>query len=220
MNTDDPTRPPTERRAADGDAAERRDDDRADRAEPAGLADWLTAARTDAASRVAPAWIEAHLVTRFEEKHAMASLASAQREPPASPPAEARAAMPALRTAAETPRPRRKSPRWAWFGWWLAAPSFTLVAIAVGLVVLAPEHMRPTPGHSVVGGIERPRFIALAPLDDIAADTGPRVVTARIPRAAVAGFGLPVDPARADQPLNAEFLVSARGVVLGIRFLD
>lgn len=221
MNSNDPTRQSAERHAAGaGDAT--------DRSDPAGLADWLAAARLDAAQRSAPAWIEAHLVTRFEEKHALSSLGTTQQELRASQdavgmPARTPARMPVLGSAAARTAPgaARGARRWAWFGWWLAAPSFTLIAIAVGLIVLAPAHIRPDPAQVADGGsIQRARFIALAPLDVIAADSGPRLVTARIPRAAVAGFGLPIDPARADQPLNAEFLVSARGAVLGVRFLD
>jgi hypothetical protein len=209
MNAD--PSPPTPTDAAD--AA-----DAAPGAAPA-LADWLAAARADAGQRVAPAWLEAQLVTRFEEKHALAALAASRAAAQAQHAPAARAAA-AARRAGESPG-HRAPRRLGWFGWWLAAPAFALLAVAVGLVVLAPADLGPDPTRVVEGGaVERARFIALAPLDDIAADKAPRVVSARIPRAAVASFGLPVDPARADQPLNAELLVSARGVVLGVRFVD
>jgi hypothetical protein len=46
------------------------------------------------------------------------------------------------------------------------------------------------------------------------------VVAAELPRAALAYYGLPIDPARADQPARAELLMSARGAVLAVRFVQ
>ena len=64
------------------------------------------------------------------------------------------------------------------------------------------------------------QFIALTSMETIAAETAPQIVSAQMPRAALAGFGLPVDPARADQPVHTELLMSPRGVVLAVRFVE
>jgi hypothetical protein len=45
-------------------------------------------------------------------------------------------------------------------------------------------------------------------------------VPAELPRGALTLYGLPVDPSRADQPARAELLLSARGSVLALRFLQ
>lgn len=182
-----------------------------------GLAEWLAAARTDVARRTAPAWLEAQLLARFDEAHALRAISASRPQADTKP--AGTAAGPARAFEAAPARPKR--PRRNRFGWWLAAPSFALIALAVAIVLLAPADVVFDDARVVEGAsVERPRFIALAPLDDISAETAPRVVSARIPRAAIAGFGLPIDPARADQPLNAELLMSARGVVLAVRFLD
>ena len=46
------------------------------------------------------------------------------------------------------------------------------------------------------------------------------VVSATLPRATLAEFGLPVSPMRAAEPINAEFLVGPNGGVLAVRFVD
>lgn len=61
-------------------------------------------------------------------------------------------------------------------------------------------------------------FLALRPLETIAAEGEPVVVATEVPRAELAAYGLPVDPARADLPVRAEFLISRRGAVLAVRF--
>jgi hypothetical protein len=45
-------------------------------------------------------------------------------------------------------------------------------------------------------------------------------VPARLPRTALADFGLPIDPSRADVPVKADLLMSPRGVVLAVRFVE
>jgi len=63
-------------------------------------------------------------------------------------------------------------------------------------------------------------FVALASLDTISASSRNEVVTATLPRATLAEFGLPVSPLRAAETIDAEFLVGANGGVLAVRFVD
>ena len=57
-------------------------------------------------------------------------------------------------------------------------------------------------------------------MESIAAEPDKVVVPAELPRGALTLYGLPVDPSRADQPARAELLLSARGSVLALRFLQ
>jgi hypothetical protein len=63
-------------------------------------------------------------------------------------------------------------------------------------------------------------FLALAAFDDIPAGTRSELVSAQLPRATLAEFGLPVSPLRAAESIQAEFLVGADGGVLAVRFVD
>ena len=63
-------------------------------------------------------------------------------------------------------------------------------------------------------------FLALAAFDDFPAGMRSEVVAATLPRATLAGFGLPVSPMRAAEPIEAEFLVGPNGSVLAVRFVD
>jgi hypothetical protein len=88
-----------------------------------------------------------------------------------------------------------------------------LVAL-VGGNLLAPrpgEHPRP--------GVATP-FIALVGSEALAAARDPIVVPSQVARTTLADYGLPVDPARADEPVGAEFLVSRAGLVLAVRFRE
>lgn len=96
--------------------------------------------------------------------------------------------------------------------WWLGLPAglVALLALATGVIVLAPVE--------APAGAQRPAFMALTALETIAAEARPVVIASDVPRAQLAAFGLPVDPARADRPVRAEFLVSRHGAVLAVRF--
>ena len=95
---------------------------------------------------------------------------------------------------------------------WLIPVAVSMVlVVGVGMLWLADSTPRGRRGDA-------PSFMALGPLEAIAAEPRPFVVTSAVPRAQLAAYGLPVDPARADLPVRAEFLVSRRGVVLAVRF--
>jgi hypothetical protein len=112
------------------------------------------------------------------------------------------------RVPAPAPAPSaRKRRRVVWFGIPAAlAASGVLVLAWMALAVPRPDALPP------------PAFVALTALETIAAEPRPLVVASQLPRAQLAAFGLPVDPARADRPVRAEFLVSQRGAVLAVRF--
>ena len=63
-------------------------------------------------------------------------------------------------------------------------------------------------------------FLALQPLDRIAAERGTRMVTTEFPRALLADWGLPVSPDRVGEPVRAEMLYSADGEPLAVRLLN
>ena len=185
--------------------SERRDD------EAPALTAWLAAAREDLAACEPPAWLEHQLRERLAERRALNAVRRT-REAPAhdgeldSAPQLARGRRLLAGLTAARPRP-------AWAA--AAAACFVLV---IGVVLFSPLHTPNGAAGSTVA--DRSPFIALASLDAIAAESGATVVPARLPRTSLADFGLPVDPARADVPLSAEFLMSPRGVVLAVRFVE
>jgi hypothetical protein len=149
---------------------------------------WLAVARDDLARQSPPDWIQSAIAARIDERVLLGRL---QRRPAPAP--------------APSARPRR---RVLWFGIPAAlAASGALVLAWMGLAVSPPAAV-PQP----------PAFVALTALETIAAEPRPLVVASQVPRAQLAAFGLPVDPARADRPVRAEFLVSQRGAVLAVRF--
>jgi hypothetical protein len=158
----------------------------------AALAPWLAAARSDLAARTPPSWLQSELQARLAEHAALREL-RATRALPAPPPA--------------------RSP-WHWLAW-LAVP-----ATAACAWLLATAMVLQSPAAPAGGAQEGAPFIALASMEVIAAEPEKVVVAAELPRAALAHYGLPFDPSRADQPARAELLLSARGAVLAVRFLQ
>lgn len=82
------------------------------------------------------------------------------------------------------------------------------------LVSLAP------PTSTLEGDRDPGPFLALQPLERIAAETSTRVVTTEFPRALLADWGLPVSPDRAGEPVRAEMLYSRDGEPLAVRLLN
>lgn len=62
-------------------------------------------------------------------------------------------------------------------------------------------------------------FIALQSLERIALEPTPRLIAANVPRAALAAYGVPINPEVAGQPVRTEMLVAANGQPLAMRFL-
>ena len=169
-------------------------DDNDDRRHDEPVTPLLAAARDDLRARRAPDWIESRLLTAAAEQRTLKAL-----EPPASP-VDAR---------------RIASRPW-WRRAWLAPALAGSAAFVIGVGVLT---MQPVAIGPAAAAAPTP-FIALAPMDTLDAEAAPQIVAAQMPRAALADFGLPVDPARADRPVQTEFLISPRGVVLAVRFVE
>jgi hypothetical protein len=157
---------------------------------------WLAAARDQLARREPPPWSEGELRARIDERLALQAVAGSR---------------PAMRPRAQ---PRAASAKRRLLGW-LGARA--MAAGAFALLLVAGTLLRAGGGSAALPPAP---FIALTSIDAIAAEPGKVVVPARVPRAQLADYGLPVDPARADVPAQAEFLLSARGVVLAVRFVE
>ncbi|MFO1325107.1 MAG: hypothetical protein U1F15_13730 [Burkholderiales bacterium] len=127
------------------------------------------------------------------------------------PPATDHAIAAAVAGARRAAPPRRHR----WLAWPLAlAASITALSFVV----------RSLPPEAVVGAPAAPDaatagFLPIAPLADIESAGDTWVVPARLPRTTLAQLGLPVDPARADEGVDAELLVRRDGSVLAVRFV-
>lgn len=111
---------------------------------------------------------------------------------------------------------RRRAPkafdRWLVWPLALAASIFAISFIARNT---PPEELVPVAGAQEAGA-----FLPLVPGDEIARASDAYVLATRLPRPALAQLGLPVDPARVDQPVDAELLVRPDGAVLAFRFVN
>ena len=87
------------------------------------------------------------------------------------------------------------------------------LAIAISALVLAPN--QPQSDATV-----RAPFLALVASEAIAAEPSAVIVPSQVSGAALSDYGLPVDPARVDQPIRAEFLLSPTGLILAVRFAE
>jgi hypothetical protein len=159
---------------------------------------WLKAARRDVARRTPDAMSHQRLVSRWSERRALHSVA-------------------AVRDVAACPVPTTATHRgrsWRSLAFGIPLALSVVFAVAVGALLLVPAaqplaiESRATP------------FIALASADDLAGAVEPLLVSSQVPRMTLADYGLPVDPARVDQPVDAEFLLSRTGVVLAVRFKE
>lgn len=159
---------------------------------------WLTAARADVSQHAPHALAEHRALARWRERSALQAIAATTPD----------------RALAMPARPLRS--RFAPVRLWLGIP----VAISVGVALLI--------GALVLLPVGEPRaieygatpFIALTSVDELERAGQPLLVSSQVPRIAMADYGLPVDPARADQPVDAEFLLSRTGVVLAVRFKE
>lgn len=159
------------------------------------LDDWLAAARSDLSGHAPGLLAEQQLLSRVREVRALRSVA-------------------ASRVVASPPRARDMGLRRRWLSWRTAAlAGVTTLAIGIGVAVFAP-----TAPHGDARG--RAPFLALVASDAFAGERSASIVSSQVSGAALADYGLPVDPARVDQPIRAEFLVSPTGLVLAVRFTE
>ncbi|MFO1313836.1 MAG: hypothetical protein U1F41_17415 [Burkholderiales bacterium] len=102
---------------------------------------------------------------------------------------------------------------------WLAWPLALAASIAIlSFVVrsLPPEAVVAEPAAFKSSGDE---FMPVVPIADIERAGDAMVVPARLPRTTLAQLGLPINPARAADAIDAELLVRRDGSVLAVRFV-
>jgi hypothetical protein len=156
---------------------------------------WLAVARADLAERQPDQLAEQQLLARVREMRALQSVA-------------------ATRVAASPPVDRSAGILGRLFNLRSAALAGALtVAIAVGVLVLRPN--TPPPDATV-----RTPFLALVASEAIAAERSALIVSSEVAGSTLSDYGLPVDPARIDQPVRAEFLLSPTGLLLAVRFAE
>lgn len=136
----------------------------------------------------------------------------------AAPPARVDRAI--AQAIAKAQRARKASASGRVFERWLAWPIALAASIfAISFVVrqVPPTALAPAPE---VEAAESRAFLPLASSEEIERSADAVVVATRLPRVALAQLGLPVDPARADQSVDAELLVRPDGAVLAFRFVN
>jgi hypothetical protein len=150
--------------------------------------------------------------------HRFAALRSAVADalpPPATDRGIAAAIARAERNAPRAASHPRDSDRW--LAWPLAlAASVAVLSFLVRSLPPAAVVTEPTSAATQAAGNE---FMPLVPLADIESAGDTMVVPARLPRMTLAQLGLPVNPARAAEAIDAELLVRRDGSVLAVRFV-
>ena len=105
--------------------------------------------------------------------------------------------------------------------WWIPPLALAAAVMLVTWIVRAPgTSATPDEAPATAAAPADPDgpFLALRPLERIALD-GTTVVDTQFPRALLAGWGLPVDPERAAEPVHAQMLYSAEGEPLAVRIV-
>ena len=102
-----------------------------------------------------------------------------------------------------------------WIAWPIAlAASIGLVAVAVRQMPAVEIASAPAASQGASA-----RFMPVVPTAEIERSSDAYVVSARVPRMALAQFGLPINPARAGEAIDTELLVRPDGAVLALRFV-
>ena len=128
-------------------------------------------------------------------------------EPPASIDAALRARM------ARAPAPRAAATPRHWIAWPLAlAATLAVVSFVVRALLPVDADMAPAPSSSAAE-----RFTLVVPLAELERVQDARIVPARVPRMTLAQWGVPVDPARAGDAVDAQLLVRRDGALLAWR---
>ncbi|HVF64649.1 MAG TPA: hypothetical protein VNE58_11705 [Casimicrobiaceae bacterium] len=111
---------------------------------------------------------------------------------------------------------RRFTERWLV---WPVALAASIFAIAFIVRQTTPTDVEPLVGVDTLREARR-TFMPLASDEEIARAADAYLLPARLPRTTVAQLGLPIDPQRVGEALDAELLVRPDGAVLALRFLD
>lgn len=124
-----------------------------------------------------------------------------------------RAIAAAVERAKRAPRNGARSDRW--LAWPLAlAASIAVLSFIVRS--LPPEAVVAEPAVVQASSDE---FLPVVPMAEIERAGEALVVPARLPRTTLAQLGLPINPARAADAIDAELLVRRDGSVLAVRFV-
>jgi hypothetical protein len=125
-------------------------------------------------------------------------------------------AMEAALAARFRAQPRARRPAF----WWIPPLALAATVMLVTWIVRAPAPLAPAQAPESTAAASDPDgpFLALRPLERIALD-GTTVVDTQFPRALLAGWGLPVAPERAAEPVHAQMLYSAEGEPLAVRIV-
>jgi hypothetical protein len=105
--------------------------------------------------------------------------------------------------------------------WWIPPLALAAAVMLVTWIVRAPATQQPAEAPAATAAAPADAdgpFLALRPLERIALD-GTTVVETQFPRALLAGWGLPVAPERAAEPVRAQMLYSAEGEPLAVRIV-
>jgi hypothetical protein len=126
----------------------------------------------------------------------------------------------ALVTRFRKSKPATERPRF----WWMPPIALAATIAVTSWMIRGPmptsgQLVALAPPTSTLEGDPGP-FLALQPLERIAAEPGKHVVTTEFPRALLADWGLPVSPDRVGEPVRAEMLYSADGEPLAVRILN
>ena len=159
------------------------------------LDNWLAAARSELEAHAPDPLAEQQLLARVREARALQSVAATRID--------------------TVPRRERRTGFWRRpFSWRAAAlAGAATLAIAISAIVLVPN--APQSDTTV-----RTPFLALVASEAIAAEPSAVIVSSQVSGAMLSDYGLPVDPARVDQPIRAEFLLSPTGLILAVRFTE
>lgn len=131
------------------------------------------------------------------------------------PPASVDAAMVAAARSAARAK-RRDRGRHAWIAWPLGlAAAIALLSFVVRSV--APGHDAPADALPATAHLQ---FTPVVPLTELERTGDALVVPARVPRMTLAQFGVPIDPARADDAVDTELLVRRDGALLAYRLVN
>lgn len=133
-----------------------------------------------------------------------------------TPPASTdRAIDAAIQAAMRAQRSRARARGDRWLAWPIAlAASIAILSFVVRS--LPPEAVVAEPAAFKANGDE---FLPVVPIADIERAGDALVVPARLPRTTLAQLGLPINPARAADAIDAELLVRRDGSVLAVRFV-
>jgi hypothetical protein len=106
--------------------------------------------------------------------------------------------------------------------WWMPPLALAATLAIVSWMVRVPAPTEPHGASAANPAQQRDEspFLALKPLDRIAAEASTTVVASEFPRALLADWGLPVSPDRAGEPVRAEMLYASDGEPLAVRLLN